>query len=381
MKLSLAERLWSRVNKDNPPHPRLGTPCWTWSGARLPAGYGRMSARTIRGSAYTHRIAWTVTHGTIPEGKLVLHHCDNPPCCNPAHLFLGTHADNARDMTSKKRGLGGRAWSARRQMTQRQREASELMATKIVDGAVVPEHLAVTLLREVEWRDGWCLFCEEPEDDGETGGHDPDCRLAAILAGAAPNESAKSVPFVPTPEQATTSPLLTALAAKGATEREVIEHLFGSLQEWMRIAERLAHFRPVGPITIGGKTYTNPTADALAAEGHTRTLASILAESRANGAAAEREAIEGVVRRYIDGMKQESDAGSIKWEGGTQAARHILESVRDRGAPDERPLRERILDALEAILPAGSSVTATVMLPVTLDTIGMRISIATKAET
>jgi hypothetical protein len=52
-----------------------------------------------------HRVAWTLTYGPIPKNLCVLHHCDNKPCCNPAHLFLGTKVDNARDMIVK-----GRQW-------------------------------------------------------------------------------------------------------------------------------------------------------------------------------------------------------------------------------------------------------------------------------
>jgi hypothetical protein len=51
-----------------------------------------------------HRAAWLVTHGEIPEGQEVCHRCDNPPCCNPAHLFLGSHAENVQDSFSKGRG-------------------------------------------------------------------------------------------------------------------------------------------------------------------------------------------------------------------------------------------------------------------------------------
>lgn len=56
----------------------------------------------------THRIAWEVFRGPIPNGKCVCHHCDNPPCCNPNHLFIGTHADNQKDKCDKGRQSHGR---------------------------------------------------------------------------------------------------------------------------------------------------------------------------------------------------------------------------------------------------------------------------------
>ena len=52
-----------------------------------------------------HRAAWMITHGEIPEGLLVLHKCDNPPCVKPEHLFLGTQQDNIKDMYAKDRGV------------------------------------------------------------------------------------------------------------------------------------------------------------------------------------------------------------------------------------------------------------------------------------
>lgn len=79
--------------------------CWEWQGTRLPSGYGRIG---IAGKGQgvtdlTHRVAYRIANGEIPPGMEVCHTCDNPPCCNPDHLFLGTHADNMRDMSAKGR--------------------------------------------------------------------------------------------------------------------------------------------------------------------------------------------------------------------------------------------------------------------------------------
>ena len=79
--------------------------CWTWQGCRMPNGYGSLKARdgghTHR---YAHRVAYELVNGLIPNGLMVLHHCDNPPCCNPAHLYLGTAKDNAQDRERRGRG-------------------------------------------------------------------------------------------------------------------------------------------------------------------------------------------------------------------------------------------------------------------------------------
>ena len=79
--------------------------CWSWTGALNNRGYGVIVACLDyrRHRMLTHRAAYIVRHGAILNGLCVLHRCDNPPCCNPAHLFLGTQADNIHDMIAKGR--------------------------------------------------------------------------------------------------------------------------------------------------------------------------------------------------------------------------------------------------------------------------------------
>lgn len=82
------------VRSDDP------TKCWGWNGAKI-RRYG--NAQGSGHGVLAHRLSYEMHVGRIPDGMNVLHRCDNPPCSNPAHLFLGTQADNIHDMISKRR--------------------------------------------------------------------------------------------------------------------------------------------------------------------------------------------------------------------------------------------------------------------------------------
>jgi len=95
---SLAERFWQNVIKQE-------SGCWLWVGTTIPRGYGQIG---FKGKMLlAHRIAWELRYGEIPRGMCVCHHCDNPACVNPEHLFVGTHKDNEDDKWRKGRGCRG----------------------------------------------------------------------------------------------------------------------------------------------------------------------------------------------------------------------------------------------------------------------------------
>jgi hypothetical protein len=112
-----------RAKQPNPLYIVTPDGCWEWQGTRSALGYGQADPRHyglpdefprhIRRNgqhrALTHRISYWQNIGPIPEGKIVRHTCDNPPCVNPAHLLVGTRHDNAQDRVDRRRTYLGRS--------------------------------------------------------------------------------------------------------------------------------------------------------------------------------------------------------------------------------------------------------------------------------
>lgn len=101
-RFTLEERLWSRIQRGNPEE------CWLWMGYVGSCGYGYIGLGGGRHGKirHAHHVTWEVVHKRIvPPGMEVCHSCDNPRCCNPAHLWLGTHAENMADRKNKGRAI------------------------------------------------------------------------------------------------------------------------------------------------------------------------------------------------------------------------------------------------------------------------------------
>ena len=97
------ERFWKQVDQRGPDE------CWPWMGYKDAAGYGRAGKR----GTTAHRVALRLSGVEIPEGMFVLHSCDNPPCCNPAHLRAGTPAENMADRSARTKEWRERCGPAR----------------------------------------------------------------------------------------------------------------------------------------------------------------------------------------------------------------------------------------------------------------------------
>lgn len=119
----LRARFFAKVDASGGPDA-----CHVWTASRYPSGYGQFG---FDGSTIgAHRMAWMIEYGEIPAGMLVLHRCDNRPCCNIRHLFIGTQQDNIDDMMAKGRGNHGGPNAARGER-QAFSKITEVMAAEI----------------------------------------------------------------------------------------------------------------------------------------------------------------------------------------------------------------------------------------------------------
>lgn len=150
----VADRFWSKVDI------RGLFECWEWQAYRKPDGYGQFSIGGRAGREIpASRAAYLLTHGlaSLPADIDVCHHCDNPPCCNPSHLFIGTRADNLSDCVSKGRmHLGERHGHAKLtadhvRMIRRQL-ATGMTCTPIAKQLGVSRGAISGIQRNVNWR-------------------------------------------------------------------------------------------------------------------------------------------------------------------------------------------------------------------------------------
>jgi len=144
----ILEKFWNRV--ELVPF----TTCWLWNGPVDKDGYGVISigmqyltykARPCR----AHRVSWELHFGEIPKGAQVLHSCDVPSCVNPSHLRLGTHADNMRDKTIRKRISGEN--SPTHKLSANDVDTIRAMLESGIDGETVARQFNITR------QNVWCI--------------------------------------------------------------------------------------------------------------------------------------------------------------------------------------------------------------------------------
>lgn len=119
-------RFWSKVEVNSK------NQCWPWLAGKRPSGHGDFQAPY--GATYAHRFAYSIVNGDAPDGLVVRHKCDNPSCCNPNHLIIGTHGDNVKDRVDRSRSATGEA-NGRAKLTLMQ-------ATAIKHSNLSPKELA-----------------------------------------------------------------------------------------------------------------------------------------------------------------------------------------------------------------------------------------------
>lgn len=152
--LPIEERFWPKVQKCDG--------CWQWLSVKNSEGYGlfRVRGRRLR----AHRLSYALTYGPIPDGYIVCHHCDNPSCVRPDHLFLGTNADNVADCIQKgRRRAAGARGEAHGHSILTQEAVNDIRARYIpytvtqkmlADEYGVSENAVWHVIHRSRWRDG-----------------------------------------------------------------------------------------------------------------------------------------------------------------------------------------------------------------------------------
>jgi len=110
------KRLFNKIDFPNDwkENPKVLDLCWKYLGGVDKDGYGRFWLKYFNNNVYAHRLVYEYYMGEIPKSLCVCHTCDNPPCCNPNHLFVGTSPENTMDKVSKERqNKGESVWTAR----------------------------------------------------------------------------------------------------------------------------------------------------------------------------------------------------------------------------------------------------------------------------
>jgi len=144
-------RFWRNVDKQD------DSACWNWIRSTLRGGYGKTERK--RGKAFSaHRAAWELTYGPIPKGMLVLHHCDNPRCVNPKHLWLGTQKDNVHDAFSKGR-RHGRPGESNPIHKLTEQEVLEIRDSALSQCALAGMHgVSPSLISRIQHGERWCFL-------------------------------------------------------------------------------------------------------------------------------------------------------------------------------------------------------------------------------
>ncbi|MGN8024721.1 HNH endonuclease [Microbacterium sp. 22242] len=136
-----AERFWSHVDRRGP------NDCWPWTRSRSSRGYGKF--RVGRQMRNASRVAYELVKGPLGSNE-ARHTCDNPPCCNPAHLLAGSHAANMRDMAERERSRTTRL-TATQVREIRRRHAHESLVTLAAEYGVTPSNVSL-IVRRRTWK-------------------------------------------------------------------------------------------------------------------------------------------------------------------------------------------------------------------------------------